>query len=91
VKISGFAMGKILWRSLMMKARIPASPRVICRWSISAPSSDFGNGLGFLRLNRNLLPDFESGAASDEGAGWVRFPHPPDLEFLLAKVEKWTV
>jgi len=26
-------------------------------------------------------PDFESGAASDEGAEWVGFPHPPTTSY----------
>jgi len=44
--------------AVMMEAWIPAAPRVICRWAIPALSSDLGNGLGFLRLDRDRLLNF---------------------------------
>jgi hypothetical protein len=39
--------------AIMMKARIPAAPRLICRGAIPDLSSDLGNGFSFLQRNRD--------------------------------------
>jgi len=57
----------------MMKAWIPAAPRVIYRWAISALSSDLGNGLGFLRLDPFILVK----SAVDPIHGIVDITHQP--------------
>ncbi len=57
----------------MMEAWIPAAPRVICRWAISALSSDLGNRLGFLQIDPFILVK----SAVDPIHGIVDIIHQP--------------
>jgi len=49
--------------------------------AIAAPAIDAPESISYYRSGRAWVLvgplDFKSSTASDEGAGWVRFPHPP--------------